>query len=189
MNEVSKKSRILILNDDLKILGMARESVERAGYEVIATTDETEAEKCLRAGGVDAFVQDLRRGDSARGGWELFRILHEDETLKRIPKICMSAAEPTMKLAQSLAQLGVDGSVCLPTSFDELVVEIEKALAPAALESPLAGVLPDFPPYKDYKDVFEYFQSEACRNNAKLMQNFLHRARYFGSVGNPSVSR
>lgn len=189
MNKVSKKRRILILNDDLKILGMARESVEQAGYEVIATTDESEAEKCLRAGDVDAFVQDLRRGNGARGGQAFFQILQEDETLKRISKICMSAAEPTMKLAESLAQLGVDGSVCLPTSFDELVAEIEKALAPAALESALAGVLPDFPPYKDYKNVFEYLQSEACRNNAKLVQNFLHRARYFRSVGNPAVSR
>jgi DNA-binding response OmpR family regulator len=68
MNRLSKERRILILNDDLKILGRAREYVEQAGYEVIATTDETEAERCLRAGGVDAFVQDLRRRNGARGG-------------------------------------------------------------------------------------------------------------------------
>ena len=187
MNNVSQKRRILILNDDPKILGMAQECVERAGYEVIATTDETEAERCLRAGGVDAFVQDLRRGDGARGGQELFRILQEDETLKKIPKICMSAAEPTMKLAESLAQLGVDGWVCLPTSFDELVVEIEKALSAVTMEPPLAGALPDFPPYRDFKTYMDYLGSDTRMTHAKLLQNFLHRARYFRSVANTSA--
>jgi hypothetical protein len=67
--------------------------------------------------------------------------------------------QPTMKLAESLAELGVDGSVCFPTSFDELVVEIEKALSAVTMEPPLAGALPDFPPYRDFKTYMDYLGS------------------------------
>jgi CheY-like chemotaxis protein len=184
MSEPRERERILILNDDPKVLDLAKSAVEEGGYQAIVTTSESEAEAILRAGGADVFVQDLERTAGNVGGERFFRMMQQDEQLSRIPKVCFSAHAPTGHLAHNLAKWGVDGYVSpIPHDWfaDEFRAEIRTVLELCKSERPPLAKIPDPQPREPGRDAAESDPANVALRYVHQVQEHLHHARGFRS--------
>jgi len=81
--------RILIVDDDPKIVRLLRASLEQAGYRVIVAYDGETALHALRRERPDLVVLDLMLPD--RDGWDVTRVMRADAALADTPIIMLTA--------------------------------------------------------------------------------------------------
>lgn len=122
--------RILSLDDDLEWLDMLKVLLEQRGYESLVAGNEHKALSILRTQSIDLFTQDIVH--SGMGGWDFFRLIKCDATLKHIPVIMISAA-PMSSQAEQVKQRRLNlerdlaGYFQKPICVEELVQGIEDA--------------------------------------------------------------
>jgi two-component system alkaline phosphatase synthesis response regulator PhoP len=129
-------SSILIVDDEPKIVQLARDYLERAGFAVSAAADGLQAVSTFRAEKPDLVVLDL--GLPGRDGLDVTRLIRRESN---VPIIMLTArGEESDKLVG--LELGADDYIVKPFSPKELVARVRAVLRRAeGGDSPGAEVL------------------------------------------------
>lgn len=104
--------RVLVVDDDASIRRLLVAALKREGYSLIEASNGREALDCMRAARPDVVLLDLMM--PVLSGWDVLRERKEDDELRRIPVIVVSAnREPELAAA-------ITAGVCafLPKPFD-----------------------------------------------------------------------
>jgi len=114
--------KILIVEDEQRIVQLARDYLERGGYAVQAAADGTSAVPAARSSRPDLIVLDL--GLPGRDGLDVLRLLRRESNT---PVIILTArGEETDKLVG--LELGADDYMVKPFSPKELVARVRAVL-------------------------------------------------------------
>ncbi len=117
--------RILVVDDDLKIVRLVRAYLEQAGYHVLTAHDGNAAMLLIRQERPDLVVLDLMMPN--RDGWEVTRIVRNDPTLSATPIIMLTArVEDTDKILG--LELGADDYITKPFNPREVVARVRAVL-------------------------------------------------------------
>jgi len=118
-------SRILVVDDDKKIVRLVQSYLEKADYQVLTAFDGETALHAIRREKPDLVVLDLMLPD--RDGWEITRIVRADESLANLPIVMLTArVEDTDKLVGF--DLGADDYIAKPFNPQEVVVRVRAVL-------------------------------------------------------------
>ena len=117
--------RILVVDDDPKIVRLLRASLEQAGYQVFVAYDGETALHMLRRERPDLIVLDLMLPD--RDGWDVIRVMRRDATLADTPIIMLTARVEHQNRIVGL-ELGADDYVTKPFHPGELIARIRAVL-------------------------------------------------------------
>lgn len=113
---------ILLVDDELKIIQLARDYLEHAGMQVVTANDGKTALAVLRASKPDLIILDL--GLPALDGLDVTRVIRKDSN---IPIIMLTArSEESDKLVG--LELGADDYIVKPFSPKELVARVRAVL-------------------------------------------------------------
>jgi DNA-binding response OmpR family regulator len=119
------KPRILIVDDEPAIVDLVRQILLRHGYEVTTASDGDAALQAIYDLRPDLVVLDLMLPKLS--GWEVCRRVKEDETVRSIPILMLTARREERDLVDGL-ELGADDYVKKPFSTAELSARIGAAL-------------------------------------------------------------
>jgi DNA-binding response OmpR family regulator len=114
------RRRVLLVDDDQRILLFVRLKLMASGYDVITAMTGQGAVTMIESQKPDVLVLDLKM--PGMGGLEVLRVLR---TSSKLPVIIISAATD---LAEEAANLGADVYLPKPFSPNELVTRIERIL-------------------------------------------------------------
>ncbi len=110
--------RILVVDDDRQIVRLVRAYLEQAGYDVVIAYDGESALHAIRSEKPDLVVLDLML--PGKDGWEITRIVRNDENLAGTPIIMLTArVEDTDKIVG--LELGADDYVTKPIDRMKLI--------------------------------------------------------------------
>lgn len=131
-------SRILVVDDDKKIIRLVQSYLEQAGYQVLTALDGETALHLIRRERPDLLVLDLML--PGRDGWEITRLVRGDKSMAGLPIIMLTArVEDTDKIVG--LELGADDYVTKPFNPREVVARVRALLRRAAGGSVPARVL------------------------------------------------
>jgi two-component system alkaline phosphatase synthesis response regulator PhoP len=126
---------ILIVDDEPKIVTLARDYLERAGFTVASAPDGTSALAAFHAAAPDLLVLDL--GLPGRDGLDVTRLVRKESN---VPIIILTArGEESDKLVG--LELGADDYIVKPFSPKELVARIRAVLRRADATAAPADIL------------------------------------------------
>lgn len=118
-------SRILVVDDDKKIVRLVRSYLEQAGYQVLTAYDGETALHTIRREKPDLVVLDLMLPD--HDGWEITRLVRGDASLADLPIIMLTArVEDTDKIVG--LELGADDYISKPFNPREVVARVRAVL-------------------------------------------------------------
>jgi two-component system alkaline phosphatase synthesis response regulator PhoP len=118
-------ARILVVDDDKKIVRLVQSYLEQAGYQVLTAYDGETALHAIRRERPDLIVLDLMLPD--RDGWEITRIVRSDSILAGLPIVMLTARiEDTDKIVG--LELGADDYVTKPFNPREIVARVRAVL-------------------------------------------------------------
>jgi len=125
-----KKTRILIVDDELSILKYLRANLEAEGYEVLSAMDGAQALQTLEAELPDLVVLDIMMPEM--DGLEVCRRLRE---WSQLPVIMLSALGDESDKVQCL-DLGADDYITKPFGKDEFIARVRAVMRRAEAASP-----------------------------------------------------
>ncbi len=137
------KTKILVVDDDRKVLMEIRSHLERLGYEVAVVEDGRSALKSARALSPDLVVLDLNFPDAPNSagrsvdGIEVLRRLRESAN---VPVLMLSSTNISSVKVMALS-IGADDYVSKPFEINELGARIEAILRRTGKELPGERVL------------------------------------------------
>lgn len=132
----SRKFRILVVDDERRMVGFIRLNLEQDGFEVIEAYNGTEALDRLRDSLPDLILLDVMMPDI--DGFEVLRTIRE---LGQVPVIMLTAKGEEEDIVKGL-ELGADDYVTKPFSPRELVSRVKAVLRRgAAFEESDTGVI------------------------------------------------
>ncbi len=118
-------SRILVVDDDKKIVRLVRSYLEQAGYQVLTAYDGETALHTIRREKPDLVVLDLMLPD--QDGWEITRLVRSEASLADLPVIMLTArVEDTDKIVG--LELGADDYISKPFNPREVVARVRAVL-------------------------------------------------------------
>lgn len=118
-------SRILVVDDDKKIVRLVRSYLEQAGHQVLTAYDGETALHTIRREKPDLVVLDLMLPDY--DGWEITRLVRGDTSLSDLPIIMLTArVEDTDKIVG--LELGADDYISKPFNPREVVARVRAVL-------------------------------------------------------------
>jgi two-component system KDP operon response regulator KdpE len=123
-----KQFRVLVVDDEPRILKFLKLRLKASGYEVLTADNGLEALEQVQAQEPDLLVLDV-----VMPGMDGFETLKQVRALSSVPVIILSAKEANTDKVKGL-ELGADDYLAKPFSPDELVARIEavrRRLAPA----------------------------------------------------------
>ena len=118
-------AKILIVEDEPDILELLAYNLRQAGFEVSTSSDGEEALRMAQADPPDLLVLDLML--PGMDGLELCRLLKQQEALRRVPVLMLTAKAEEVDRIVGL-ELGADDYVTKPFSPRELVLRIKAIL-------------------------------------------------------------
>lgn len=118
----SRKYRILVVDDEKRMVGFIRLNLEQDGFEVIEAFSGTEAMDRLRDSLPDMILLDVMMPDI--DGFEVLRMIRE---ISQVPVIMLTAKEEEDDKVKGL-ELGADDYITKPFSPRELVSRIKAVL-------------------------------------------------------------
>ncbi len=114
-----KQFRVLVVDDEPRIVNFLKITLKASGYEVLAVNSGLEALKQVRE-----YEPDLLLLDVLMPGMDGFETLRKLRAISSVPVIFLSAKETTLDKVKGL-ELGADDYLSKPFSPDELVARIE----------------------------------------------------------------
>ncbi len=117
--------RILVVDDDKKIVRLIHSYLEQAGYQVLTAYDGETALHTIRREKPDLVVLDLMLPD--RDGWEITRIVRGDQTLAGLPIIMLTARVEDVDKIVGL-EVGADDYITKPFNPREVVDRVKAVL-------------------------------------------------------------
>ncbi len=125
---MNKPTRILVADDDPSILRLLQLNFELEGYEVSTASDGEEALAKARASSPDVVVLDVMM--PGMDGWEVCRRLKEDETMRDVPVILLTALGQEQERRHGMS-VGASEYVMKPFDPDQLVQMVKGTLSGA----------------------------------------------------------
>jgi DNA-binding response OmpR family regulator len=122
---MSKK--ILVVDDDSDIRDLLDLELRASGYDVVFARDAIGAVSTARKEKPDLILLDI--GLPGGSGFVIMQRLRAFPALERTPIIVITASDPGDSRERS-AEFGIAGFFHKPFDADELLAEIERALAP-----------------------------------------------------------
>ena len=132
------KEKILIIEDDRHISRLVKYNVEKAGYQAVVAGDGEEGLELLRQQLPDLIILDIML--PKKDGFEVCRLIRQDEKLKAVPVIMLTAKGEEVDRVVGL-ELGADDYVVKPFSPRELVLRIKAILRRHRGEEDTSGVI------------------------------------------------
>src|SRR5581483_1989366 len=120
---MEQHKRILIVDDDPKMVDLLRVQFERSGFSVLTATNGLQGEKIFRANPVDVIMLDVMMPQ--RDGFEMLR---DVRAISLVPVIMLSALGDTDNVVKGL-ELGADDYISKPFEFKEVLARVNAALA------------------------------------------------------------
>jgi two-component system, OmpR family, alkaline phosphatase synthesis response regulator PhoP len=122
LDTTSRKYRILVVDDERRMVGFIRLNLEQDGFEVIEACNGTEALDRLRDSLPDLILLDVMMPDI--DGFEVLRTIRE---ISQVPVIMLTAKGDEVDKVKGL-ELGADDYVTKPFSPRELVSRVKAVL-------------------------------------------------------------
>jgi DNA-binding response OmpR family regulator len=117
--------RILVVDDDKKIVRLVRSYLEQANFEVLTAYDGESALHTIRRDRPDLVVLDLMLPD--RDGWEITRLIRSDAALAKLPIVMLTARVEDADKIVGL-ELGADDYIAKPFNPREVVARVRAVL-------------------------------------------------------------
>lgn len=114
--------RILVVDDDPRILSMMRRVLQMEGYEVAVAQDGDAALDLLRTEGADLVVLDVMM--PGRDGFEVCRVIRQESA---VPVLMLTARDESRDKVSGL-DVGADDYVVKPFNPDELLARLRALL-------------------------------------------------------------
>ena len=121
-----KKRLILCIEDEREMIDLIRIILEKRGFEVKGALSGEEGLKLAREEKPDLILLDLMM--PGMDGWEVYRQLKNDDALKDIPVIVVTAKSQGIDKVLGLYIAKVDDYISKPFGPNELVESINKIL-------------------------------------------------------------
>src|ERR1044072_4913456 len=129
------RGRVLIVDDDRKILDLLVELLELEGYEIATALDGSEAFDLAISFDPDVVVSDVVM--PVVGGLELCRHLKEDARTADIPVLLISGRIPSNDAGIEGLHAGADDYLDLPFRNEEILVKVARLVEPHRMEEVL----------------------------------------------------
>ena len=113
--------KILVVDDEIEIQNSLRESLERAGYQVVTAEDGMKAVEMAHAEMPDLILLDLLL--PALDGFRVLRLLKSDERYQKIPILVITAKADAEDWALA-EECGADVCMAKPVRPDDLLETI-----------------------------------------------------------------
>jgi DNA-binding response OmpR family regulator len=123
-----KKTRILIIDDDIGFRDLLRLHLSARGYEVQVAEDGVTGGRALLAETPDLIISDVNM--PFLDGFELLSLLHADASTASIPVILLSGRSDGDTMAKAV-DLGAADYLTKPVTRDQLLESVEACLARA----------------------------------------------------------
>jgi two-component system alkaline phosphatase synthesis response regulator PhoP len=117
--------RILVVDDDQKIVRLVKAYLEKADFQVLTAYDGETALHTIRRERPDLVVLDLMLPD--RDGWDITRILRSDNNLANTPIVMLTARVEDSDTLVGF-ELGADDYITKPFNPPEVVARIKAVL-------------------------------------------------------------
>jgi DNA-binding response OmpR family regulator len=124
--------RILVVEDELKVVRFLKKGLEAEGYEVETAADGKSGEKLARTEAYDLILLDVLM--PKKGGFEVLRDLRKDEI--RTPILMLTARSTTEDIVGGLDQ-GADDYLTKPFAFTELLARIRSLMRRGTVKTKL----------------------------------------------------
>ncbi len=121
-----KKTRILIIDDDISFRDLLRIHLSAAGYQVQVAEDGVTGGRALLAQAPDLIVSDVNM--PFLDGFELLSLLRSDAETASIPVILLSGRSDGDTMAKAV-ELGAADFLTKPVTRDQLLESIEACLS------------------------------------------------------------
>jgi two-component system, OmpR family, response regulator VicR len=119
--------RVLCIEDHPEMIELIRLILGRHGFEVEGAVGGREGLRIMRENPPDLVLLDLMMPEM--DGWEVYRQIKADETLKEIPVIAVTAKAQSIDRVLGLHIAGMDDFVTKPFKQKELISSVERVLA------------------------------------------------------------
>jgi DNA-binding response OmpR family regulator len=124
---MSSKPQVLIVEDDPKMAGLLSLILKQAGYNPVPAHGALEGMHLLEENGIDLILLDVMMDDL--DGWTLLRSIKENDKLRDIPVLVVSARHPLEDPDVTAAHASlIEGYLVKPFLTHELLIEIRKLL-------------------------------------------------------------
>jgi two-component system response regulator MtrA len=120
---MDQRKRILIVDDDPKLIDLLRLALERAGFAVVSANNGLQGEKVFRSNPVDLAILDVMM--PLRDGFDLVRDLR---VISNVPIIMLTARTEVEDVVKGL-ELGADDYIVKPFDLKEVIARVNAALA------------------------------------------------------------
>lgn len=121
---------VLCIDDMPELITLVSLILKRIGIKVIGANDGLEGLAKAREVKPDLVLLDLML--PRMNGWEVFWQMQADEQLKNIPVIIISVRSEIMDRRLALESAQANGYLTKPFAIQDLLVNVERALAQAA---------------------------------------------------------
>ena len=118
-------ARILVVDDDRKIVRLIQAYLEQAGYEVLTANDGELALHTIRREQPDLVVLDLMLPST--DGWQITRLIRGDQALAELPIIMLTARVEDVDKIVGL-EIGADDYITKPFNPREVVARVGAVL-------------------------------------------------------------
>ncbi|HDN80600.1 MAG: two-component system response regulator [Chloroflexi bacterium] len=123
-----EKRLILCIEDEQEMIDLIRIILEKRGFEVKGALGGEEGLRMAREEKPDLILLDLMM--PGMDGWEVYHQLKNDETLKDIPVIVVTAKSQGIDKVLGLYIAKVDDYITKPFGPNELLESVNKVLGP-----------------------------------------------------------
>jgi two-component system response regulator VicR len=119
--------RVLCIEDHPEMIDLIRLILGRRGLQVEGATGGREGLRIMRENPPDLVLLDLMMPEV--DGWEVYRQIKADETLRDIPVIAVTAKAQSIDRVLGLQIAGMDDFITKPFKLKELISSVERVLA------------------------------------------------------------
>jgi CheY-like chemotaxis protein len=116
--------RVFLIDDDEKLLHLVKETIEDAGFEVLAFTTSDDAYKVLKTETPDLILSDINLETSTMGGFSFYEKIREMDHLEEVPFVFLSGLSDEV-LVRTGKELGIDDYITKPFSDQHLIAVIK----------------------------------------------------------------
>ncbi len=119
---MEQRKRILVVDDDPKLVDLIRTALERADFSVVTAPNGLQGEKVFRSNPVDLIILDVMMPQ--RDGFDMLR---DVRAISPVPIIMLSALTDTENVVKGL-ELGADDYITKPFELKEVLARVNAAL-------------------------------------------------------------
>jgi DNA-binding response OmpR family regulator len=119
---MDQRKRILVVDDDPKLVDLIRTALERADFGVVTASNGLQGEKVFRSNPVDLIMLDVMMPQ--RDGFDMLR---DVRAISAVPIIMLTALTDTENVVKGL-ELGADDYITKPFELKEVLARVNAAL-------------------------------------------------------------